>query len=783
MLLILSFFISFSFTDTSVLEMLLIKLKQYHAERPQEKFYLHLDKPFYAAGENIWFKAYLVEASLHHLDSQSRVVYVDLIDDNQTIFKQQMLYAAGGVTFGDFQLPDTLQEGRYAIRAYTNYMKNFGEDFFFLKEFSVLNPLQKRSSNTAAKFAADSLELLFFPEGGNFVACGFNRLGFKALSPDGKGIDVEGTITDDNNTVVTSFKSQHNGMGMIQINPGYGRNYFARITKPYPVNRTYPLPKVREKGYTLQVDAVNNNIKLIVFTNVYKPTSGDPKINIVVQSRGQAYHAQQGVINNGAFFTLIPKSTFPDGISQITVFDSEGRPVAERLIHQDNHETINLSVETDTSMYGKRKMVTVLMDASYQNESPAVGHFSISVYDEGLIENQELYPLSIVNYLSLTSDLKGYIEDPGYYFKDSLQETRKNLDLLMMIHGWRRFTWNDVLNSKLPPLMYRHEQGIPISGRVLKAGGKQPPAGSVLKVLTMDGKAVTLSPDSLGRFYTDNLLYYDSMMLIFQTENQKGKKQPYKFSLDPISVPPLVTHSFTSFLPFDASAFLQQSADEKLIEKSSQVKVLEEVKVTAKRDEPDPRLLDPNGPSGRIVDVKNDLGGGLGYSNISQMLYARVPGLYAGQGGFNIRGKPVSFVVDGVLVPNDYANLIAPTDVDLIEVLFNSVRYGGQHVISIMLRRGATINVEPVGINQAKVAGFYQAREFYSPNYDVKDNRYSLEDKRTTLYWEPMVITDETGRAAVAFYTGDVASRYRVVVEGITPDGYPGTGTVEFEVK
>lgn len=134
-------------------------------------------------------------------------------------------------------------------------------------------------------------------------------------------------------------------------------------------------------------------------------------------------------------------------------------------------------------------------------------------------------------------------------------------------------------------------------------------------------------------------------------------------------------------------------------------------------------------------------------------------------------------------VTSDFANLIAPTDVDLIEVLFNSVQYGGQHVISIILRRGATIAREPIGINQAKVAGFYEAREFYSPNYSERDNRHYLEDKRTTLYWEPMIITDENGRAAVAFFTADVNSRYRIVIEGITPDGYPGTATATFEVK
>lgn len=778
-------FLLVSFTsDPSVLETLLKKLNQYHTELPQEKLYLHLDKPFYAAGDNLWFKAYLMEASLHHLDSQSRVVYVELVDENKNIFKREMLFAQGGVTFGDFQLPDTLQEGKYAIRAYTNYMKNAGEDFFFTKEFSVLNPLQPHAQKSNAAFAADSLELQFFPEGGNFVACGFNRLGFKALSPDGKGINVEGVIVDENNTVVTSFKSQHNGMGMVRINPVKGQKYFARITKPYEVNRAYLLPTVHEKGYVMQVDAVAKGIKVIVFTNSDKPASGVHTVNLIVQSRGQAYHAQQGTITNNAFFTLIPKSKFPDGISQITVFDSEGRPVAERLIHQNHNEVLNLSVETDTATYGKRKMVTVLMDALYHNGNPASGHFSIAVYDEGLIREREHYPLSITNYLSLTSDLKGHIEDPGYYFKDSLPETKKNLDLLMMVHGWRRFTWNDVLNVR-SPLTYRHEQGIPISGKVLKAGGKSPPAGSLLKVLTMDGKAVRLSPDSVGRFYTDSLLFYDSMMLVFQTENHKGKKQAYKFSIDPACLPPALTHRFTSFIGFDASAFLQQRADEKLIESSTKVKVFDEVKVTAKREEPDPRLRNPQGAGGRVIDVGKDLGGGLGYASINQMLFARVPGLNFIDGAWKIRTQGVSFAVNDMQVSTDYVNMISPTDVDLIEVLFNSVQYGGQHVISIHLKNGSSIgtNYEAIGVNQIKLAGFYEAREFYSPNYDAKDDRQALEDKRTTLFWEPMIVTDENGRAAVAFFTADVASRYRVVIEGITSDGYPGTVSTTFEVK
>ena len=788
-LILLPFFIAlFSFArDSDVLESLLKKLKQYYTERPQQKLYLHLDKPFYAAGENIWFKAYVMEASLHNLDSQSSVVYVELIDANKTVFKRHMLFTDGGLTLGDFQLPDTLREGNYAIRAYTNYMKNFGEDFFFLKEFPVLNPLNKQPEQPKS-YAADSLALQFFPEGGNLVACGFNRVAFKALSPDGKGFDVEGTIVDESNTVITSFKSQHKGMGVVRINPVKGKKYFARIAKPYAVTRSYPLPVVKEKGYIMQVDENTKDVKLIVLTNLDKPVSGNHQINIIVQSRGLAYYALQGSLRDNAFVTLIPKAKFPDGISQITIFDSEGRPVAERLIHQNNQETLTLKVETDTTVYEKRKMVTVFADALYRNGSPATGSFSITVYDEGLVGAPQEYPLSIVNYLSLTSDLKGHIEDPGYYFKDSLIETKKNLDLLMMINGWRRFTWEDVLNDKSAKLVYHHERGIPLSGKVLKSGGKKLPAGSIVKVLTMNGSFVRVRPDSSGTFYTDSLLYYDSMDLVFQTENGKGKKQAYKFIHNGMDPPAPTTHHMSPFHSFDASKYLDQQAEEKLNQNLSNVKVLEEFTIEEKRERFSDTRMVGEGSKSRTLDAK-EMNTGT-FQNIYQMIQARLSGVVVSFDGtgysLSFRGKPgIGFLVDGRVTTGDMVAMYAPADVELIELLPNSALYGGT-VINIVLRKGATMSsakYETAGVNRGKHPGFYRNREFYSPNYDVADNRHQLEDKRTTLFWDPMMMTDPNGRAAMAFFTGDVASQYRVIIEGITFDGYPGTASVVFKVK
>lgn len=768
-----------SFADTGVLENLLGRLRQHHAERPQQKLYLHLDKPFYAAGDNIWYKSYLMEGSLHGLDSQSRVVYVELLDAQHKILNQQMLYSFGGISYGDFRLPDTLPEGRYALRAYTNYMRNFGEEFFFFKEISVFSP-KKAPMN---KLQPDGMpDLQFFAEGGNFVAGGLNRLAFKALGPDGRGMHVGGEIVDETGRVVGKFSSEHRGMGTIELIPEPGKRYHARITEPYTIDWSYPLPEVETSGYRLYADAVNDHQHILLAVQATAPT--EENIHIIVQSRGQAYYALTGKLRNGTFSTRILRERLPDGISQLTVFDATGRPVAERLIYQQKREErLELTIRPGAASYGKRNKVELQLEALYSNRNPALGNFSVSVYNESLIDNKEHYPLTIVNYLSLISDLKGHIEEPGYYFKDTLETTRRHLDLLMQVHGWRRFTWKDVLSDTRPSLEYNHEQGIPISGRVLKEGSnKDSPEHSILKILSMEADVMVLHPGDDGRFYTDELLHYDPVSLVFQTENRKGKRYPYKVSLDEWKSP-VIAHDLTTFVPYDASAYIRQSEENRMLYQDGDpdVRQLEEIVIKTSK----PTWVDQLNPGGRQISVDEKLNGGLGFTKITDMLMGgRLPGLFRDGGVWKWRGTTVSFLTDGtVLVDEDALNSMSPYDVEFIELVPAHKNTYKVPAVNFIFRKGPRPARPAIGIDQASIRGFYEAREFYSPNYGINEENHVLPDKRTTLYWEPMIITDEQGRASVAFFTGDVPGRYRVVAEGITATGYPGTASVIFEVK
>lgn len=770
-------------TDPGVLEAVVKKLQEFHSRNPQEKLYVQLDKPFYAAGDSIWFKAYLVEASLHSLDSQSQVMYVELLNSANAIVARRILYV-NGVSYGDFALPDTLHEGKYLVRAYTNYMRNAGEDFFFKKEISILNPAPAYANEqTAEMINPDSIDLQFFPEGGELVACGkFNRVAFKATGQDGKGVALEGEILDDQQTRVATFKTEHNGMGLVWLNPAPGKSYHARITKPAPVNRSYSLPHVTEKGYALQVNQAGKNINVIVFSS---SASVPPFIGIVVQSRGKTYHVQEGTIKPEGFLATIPINKLPEGINQITLFDAAGQPVAERLVYIPNTEILSLKLETVSTVFNKREHIAVHVDASYPNGTPALGNFSITVYDDALLQKKEEYPLTITNYLSLTSDLKGNIENPGYYFKDDQPETRKNLDLLMLVNGWRRFTWKDVLEQKASVKGYVREKGIPISGRVMKVVGKKALTGGTVKIMTMTGNIIITKPDSLGYFYNDDLQFYDSMTLVIQTENEKGKKQPNRFLVNPVKAAPASYHAMTDFIPFKAPEYIKQQTEKNSLDKSIKATILQELVVVEKK--PDPEIEKKTLVSLKLARHVGDVG--KNYNLISDLVQSKVPGAWVNipsnpmyQKSIRMHNKGVKVAVNGREVDMDFLESIPPSNIEYIESIDNGgAIFEMAPVMNFITKTNFTYEV--VGMTRIKYNGFYMAREFYSPRYDVPQDRHQVADKRTTLFWEPMIDTDEQGRAGVSFFAADVSSTYRVIVEGITPDGCPGTATMTFTVK
>ncbi|HTJ49739.1 MAG TPA: TonB-dependent receptor plug domain-containing protein [Cyclobacteriaceae bacterium] len=767
------------------LTMILQKLKVYQQYRPQQKIYVHLDKPFYGVGEDIWFSTYLVNAAFNTPDSINKVVYVELFNAEKKMLQQRALYSPNGISHGDFHLEENLPSGNYVIRAYTSYMKNFDEDFFFVKEVTVL-----RNDDTTPQVlqSNQSIDIQFFPEGGNFLTGAENRIAFKATDNYGRGVDFQGEILDENNTVITTFSSEHLGMGLLRITPLYGKRYHARIKN----NVEFPLPEVVQKSYLLKTMDIGPFIKVIAYSD-RKNFSKDPlPVYVVAQSNGVASFAAQGEIASSSVIINIPKSKLSSGITQITLLDGHGVPQCERLVFINHQDVLKFKIAQDTAFYTKRKKVTLDVHVSTNEGSSAQGYFSMSVYDETKITDKEKYPISIVSQLLLASDLKGRIEEPGYYFKDTTATTKLHADLLMMTQGWRRFTWKEVLADTLKPVNYYLEQGIVIRGKLLKTITNKPAKNSELKIMTSNSDLLVIKTDSLGRFYTDNLVYFDSTELFIQTDNARGKQADLKFQLDPFNPStPLHVITLPTELP-DAMAFLEQTKIINQIaegyKKEGEATVLKAVEVKATKEElsSTTKLYGTADVTINMKDMPST-----GYINILQVLQGRVAGVsvMGNPPTVSIRGggEPL-FLLNGMQVDYTMISNIPVNDVESIDVLKGASASiyggrGGNGVIAIYTKKGGYTTRPAIGIHNLKYPGFYKAREFYSPKYDVAEGNEKVPDIRNTLYWNPSIKTDKNGNVKISFFTSDVSAEYKVVMEGISKNGIAGTGIHHFIVK
>jgi hypothetical protein len=217
----------------NIIKNILFRLETYYDWYPQQKVYLHTDKNSYDASETIWIKGYLVNASDHKHDSSSTNLYLELVDPNGNIVQEKLLKLTRGFANGDFSFTDTIPEGLYRIRAYTNWMLNTGEDFLFTKDVYLANPefrvyatkekvrIVKRESKSNVK-KAEKFDVSFYPEGGHLVAGAMNRIGFKALNHLGAGVNVTGALVDKKGRRVAEFSSAHAGMGSFSFKPETG---------------------------------------------------------------------------------------------------------------------------------------------------------------------------------------------------------------------------------------------------------------------------------------------------------------------------------------------------------------------------------------------------------------------------------------------------------------------------------------------------------------------------------------------------------------------------------
>jgi hypothetical protein len=308
---------------------------------PTEKIYIQYDKEFYVAGETIWLKAYMYSDGKP--SSISSNFYLQLVNSEGRPVTTKKYPILGAVAKGNIDLPDSLPQGNYYIRAFTPYTLNFDEAFVYKKNIFIFNP--QTSKPVVASSGSRNINIRFFPESGNMIDGMINVVAFKATDEKGMPVDVSGSIKTEDGTNIVSFRSYHDGIGKVQFKAQSEKKYFAEIE----INggqRSFPLPAVQNSGVILKVQDEKAG-KMFQLARSEKDKSLFDVLRLVAQIRNRV------VYDNEIHFEDYPSvkghlitDSLPSGILHFTVFDKNGVPLAERLSFVNNREYVtNASVD------------------------------------------------------------------------------------------------------------------------------------------------------------------------------------------------------------------------------------------------------------------------------------------------------------------------------------------------------------------------------------------------------------------------------------------------------
>lgn len=805
---------------TPVLQQLVQKMQAFYRSTHPEKTYLHLDKSVYTVGETLWFSASVVAADTHRPDTLSRVLHVELLAAGGRLVARRELRLDGGRGHGSLVLPDTLTPNTYLLRAYTGWMRNAGPDFFFSRRIPVwpaaaleastaASPAQLRAKATAARQLSTTLsrppDVQFFAEGGTLVAGLENTVAFKATDYAGNGLDVEGQVLDAQDKPVASFRSSHLGMGSFSLKPVAGQRYHA-VVAPGGAALRVPLPAVQPTGYTLHIVTLPSAF-LVTIQHQGGPAG---TVALLGQVRGQVVYSSHGELSEGheVYSTRIPVSQFPAGIVQFTLFDGQGLPLAERLAFAAGASGLRVTLTPDQPSYGQRQAVRVHVAVADAAGQPVAMPLSLAVADADACDAGTE---TIAARLLLTSDLAGYVENPGYYFQSPTPETAQHLDALLLTQGWRRFSWQQLQAGPPAAPEFGFERAIGIRGRVTQPNGTPVAGGTVTYLQTRPEKIyLTARTDAEGRFLFTGLdQCNDTTRLTLQARSERGRRN-LLLHLDP--GPPVPAGRLPA-LPLQAPGALAQAVERSQAQHAAEIKLdfdtthnvrLGNVQVNARRAvTADPRRSYPQSAA-TVLRIDDYPAARNSSATVLQMLQGRVPGvsvtgtepniqvLIRGVNSLSGSSGPL-FLLDGVPVTIDALAYFPASEVETIEILkggqaalFGSRASGG--VVAVYTRRGSPAynpNAEKApGVLALRVPGYACSREFYAPRYEAARTRPQRPDpRRSTLYWHPQVQTNAAGQADVTFFTAEAAGQFRLSAEGVSAAGQPAVGTGSLLVR
>ena len=824
---------------------------------PKEKLYLHLDKPFYGAGEKIWFKGYLVNAITHQNNAQRNIIITELINRSDSIVERKKIRRDSLGFHNAFTLPATLPAGDYYLRGYSNWMLNEDPDFFFSRNIKIGNSIDntivssieyqqeddthytakiKFTSNVQAVFENTTIKYLylengkiknkgkkktdengwisislpdlkspvarrievefddpqyiykrtfhlpvftndfdvkFFPEGGALINIPHQNVAFKAQGADGFSKEIEGFLFNSKGDTLTNFRSEHNGMGIFTMNPVNNETYYVTVRTNDSITKRFDLPAIEPKGISIAMSHYKQEIRYEIQKT--EATEWPQKLFLLAHTRGKLAILQP--INPKRTFGKMNDSLFTEGITHFMLIDEQGNALSERLIFVPDHKPNQWQITADQPTYGKREKVSLQIAAKDNEGNPVEGTFSVSITDRKSIQPDSLAD-NILSNLLLTSDLKGYVEDPAFYFLNQDARTLRSIDYLMMTHGWRRHKMENVLRT--PSLNFTNyiEKGQTISGRIMGFFGANVKKGPICVLAPKYNIIATTETDEKGQFIV-NTSFRDSTTFLVQARTKKGFAG-VDILMDPPQYP-VATHKapyFNGATTF-MEDYLMNTRDQYYMEGGMRVYNLKEVTVTAKRERPSSKSIYTGGINTYTVEEDRLQG----YGQTAFDAASRLPSVTITNGSeIHIRNnsEPAIIVIDDIVYEDasDILKDIQVSDMSSISLLRGAdavilgPRASGGAVV-ITLKDPRNLPARPAqGIITYTPLGYSESVEFYHPTYDTPEKKNAQRsDFRSTVYWNPELRLDAEGKATIEYYTPDSTAPEDIIIEGVDKNG------------
>lgn len=411
---------------------------------PFEETYLHTDRDCYAAGETIWFTAYLLAYPAYTISKNDAFAYVELLNHENHPVLRNIIRLNNGISSSGMFLPDTLSNGAYLLRAYTSVMKDYMPDGCFTKEITVVNPFNRRyfdfpkqPRNALGKPAS----VYLLPEYGKIIRDVVNRVAVISLDSHGNPAACAGQVTCGDSLVISSVIIDSTGVGYFDILPQDTTAYLFSTADRQIIAR---LPGIVTDGYGIHIESYGEGTlrAKLVSSASHNPWSDLPGL-FIVRSHGKI--VQCSVLGNKAdtFEAVIPHGD-GDGILNLAVTGRSGKLITERFVVSPSMPVSSPAINASRDKEGKFLIEVSIPGASFPAGQAGGSPVTVSVALDGDDATAVPAMTGLVSFSEVTPAL------PGIIYNDSfrrLPEEKTNL-LLQCAHSiWA--DWDRILSARM----------------------------------------------------------------------------------------------------------------------------------------------------------------------------------------------------------------------------------------------------------------------------------------------------------------------------------------------